>query len=124
MSIFSTRLSPPVSPAVDPVSTALQEPVRPPLAAMSDARWAWLHREVIPHEVALRRWLRGQLPHDLEVDDVVQDTYAALLAIADVDHIEAPRAYMFRTARSVVRSHWRHAQVVSFEPLEVGPAAD
>lgn len=55
---------------------------------------------------------------------MIQDTYAALAAMARVDHIDAPRAYMFRTAHRVVLRHQRRARLVRFEPLDFAYAAD
>ncbi|CCW20018.1 hypothetical protein EBBID32_43890 [Sphingobium indicum BiD32] len=42
----------------------------------------WLAREILPHETALRRWLRKRVPEDLTMDDVVQETYARLATIS------------------------------------------
>ncbi|MEZ7274118.1 sigma-70 family RNA polymerase sigma factor [Sphingobium sp. 10 DY56-G10] len=70
-----------------------------------------------PHEPALRRWLSGRIQHGLQIDDVIQETYAKLASLAAVDHIENPRAYFFRAALSVVASELRRAPVVSMETL-------
>lgn len=118
------RVTLPGPPASCPRSPLVQEVAQPPRAEAPDARSAWLAHEVIPHEAVLRRWLRGRVPHDLEADDVVQDTYAALVAIAAVEHIEAPRSYMFRIAQSVISRHRRRGRIATFEPLVFTPAAD
>lgn len=75
----------------------------------------WLAREVMPLEPELRRWLSTQAPEDLTVDDVVQETYARLIAIDGFEAIANPRAYVFQTARSVVLMHLRRARVVRME---------
>lgn len=75
-----------------------------------DAKIAWLSRHVIPHECALRGWLRQF--RDIEVDDVVQECYATFLDV-DVGKIKAPQAYLFRMARNIVLQHYRRARIIS-----------
>jgi len=82
---------------------------RPPIP---EGRARWLADEVIPHEPALRSWLHGHAPDSMEVDDIVQETYAALAALDGVAHILNPRAYLFTTARSVMLQQLRRARIV------------
>ena len=77
----------------------------------------WLARNILPHEPGLRRWLARQLPGDLLLDDVVQETYARLAQVKNCDSIDNPRAYFFQTARSIVLMHFRRARIVQFEAL-------
>lgn len=84
----------------------------------SSDRTVWLSRYVVPHEPALRAWLRRWRGHDLEIDDIVQETYAILAEKASVDHIRDPRAYVFQTARSIILMYVRRAQVVSIQAVE------
>ncbi|MCD9004769.1 sigma-70 family RNA polymerase sigma factor [Luteimonas sp. XNQY3] len=89
-------------------------------AAICPSRIAWLAGHVLPHEPALRQWLAGRGPGALsacEIDDIVQDTYAALVSLAAVDHIDAPRAYLFTTARSILLQQLRRAKVVQIEAV-------
>src|SRR5512143_384694 len=88
----------------------------------SNDRSAWLAHQVLPHEPALRAWLRRRRIEGLEIDDVVQEAYAVLAGLASVDHIESPRAYTFQTAQSVILRHLRRARVVridTFDNLEM-----
>lgn len=61
---------------------------------------------------------------DLEVDDIVQQTYAILAARTDLAEIRNPQAYLFQVAYSVILKHVRRSKVVSirvvadFERLE------
>jgi RNA polymerase sigma factor (sigma-70 family) len=73
-----------------------------PALIPSRERTAWISRHILPHEPALRAWLRRRLNRELEIDDVVQETYAVLADLAAVDHIREPRAYAFQTALSVL----------------------
>ena len=78
----------------------------------------WLVCHLLPHEPALRNWLNRHRVDGIEVDDIVQETYAVMSALTVVNHIESPQAYMFKTAQSVVRRHLRHARVVKLDALD------
>lgn len=94
---------------------------------VSDERAGWLLRNVLPHEPALRAWLRRRRLAGLDVDDVIQETYGRLVALESVDGIANPRAYTFQAAYSVLTSHLRRSRIVSFQTVadvdELGTAA-
>jgi RNA polymerase sigma factor (sigma-70 family) len=96
--------------------------------SISDDRAIWLSRHVLPHEPALRQWLSRWRIEALDVDDIVQETYAILASRDSVSTVRNPRAYCFQTARSVVLMHLRHAKIVSIRTVEdldrLGPIAD
>ena len=81
----------------------------------TDDRARWLARYVLPHEPALRSWLSRRQVVGLEIDDIVQDTYARLSSAASVDDIRDPRNYMFRTAYSVIVTHLRRSRIVEMQ---------
>jgi RNA polymerase sigma-70 factor (ECF subfamily) len=76
-------------------------------------RTRWILRNILPHEPALRNWLFSRQPAGLEIDDIIQESYAALADLETVDDIRFPRAYLFQVARSVITRHVRRARVVS-----------
>ena len=80
-------------------------------------RAAWLGRHVIPHEPALRNWLRRRAVEGLDVDDIVQEVYTRLVALPSVDHVENPKTYAFQAASSVMINHIRRLKVVSIESV-------
>jgi len=84
------------------------------MARVSDERALWLARHALPHEPALRAWLQHRRLAGLEVDDVVQETYARLISLDSVEHVRNSRNYMFQTAHSVLMTHLRRSKVVSF----------
>ncbi len=85
----------------------------------SNGRATWLSRHILPHEPALRAQLsRWRVPADLDVDDVVQETYAKLATLDYVDNIRNPRAYFFQIARSVILMHVRRSHLVSIQAVE------
>ena len=80
-------------------------------------RTTWLCRHILPHEPALRAWLRRRRVDGLETDDIIQETYAVLAGLAVVEHIESPRAYAFQTAQSVILRHLRRARIVRIDAI-------
>lgn len=92
------------------------------------ARMRWLADHVLPHEPALRAWLsrrlHGRLGVRIEVDDVIQETYATLARLDDVGHVRNPRAYLFTVAQSLVLQHVRRASIVSIEVVAEVDALD
>lgn len=80
----------------------------------SDERAVWLGRHVLPHEPALRAWLRRRRLEGLEIDDVIQETYTRLIAADSIAHIRDAKSYTFQIAGSVVVDHLRRLKVVSF----------
>ncbi len=88
------------------------------MTRISDGRALWLGRNVLPHEHALRCWLASHRLRGIELDDVIQETYAILAGLESVDAIRNPKAYMFKTAQSVILAHVRRAQIVSISTIE------
>ncbi|MFO1249265.1 MAG: RNA polymerase sigma factor [Alphaproteobacteria bacterium] len=81
--------------------------------AMSDERAIWLGRHVLPHEPALRAWLRRRRLGGLDIDDIIQETYTRLVAAETVAHVHDAKSYTFQIAGSVVIDHLRRMKVVS-----------
>lgn len=81
-------------------------------------RARWLGRHILPHEPALRTWLMRRTVQDIDADDIVQESYALLAELSTVDHISNPRAYLFRTAQSLILQQIRRANVVSIQAIE------
>jgi RNA polymerase sigma-70 factor (ECF subfamily) len=82
------------------------------MGPISENRARWLARCILPHEAALRAWLRRKAAAGFDIDDIIQETYAILAAKADIDSIHNPKAYMFQVAYSVILQELRHARVV------------
>lgn len=51
--------------------------------------------------------------YDLDIEDVIQETYAKFLTLDSLDSIRFPRQYALLTARAIVIDHIRHSRVVS-----------
>jgi len=87
------------------------------MALVSRERAIWLARHVLPVEPALRGWLAKRPKSGLDIDDIVQETYAVLAGLDQVDHIQNPRTYTFQVAKSVILQALRRSQVVAFQTL-------
>jgi RNA polymerase sigma-70 factor (ECF subfamily) len=87
------------------------------MAGISNDRALWLADHVLPHEPALRAWLSRRRVILLEIDDVVQETYAVLAALPSVDHIQNPRTYTFSVAQSLILRHIRRSRIVSIDAM-------
>ena len=61
----------------------------------------------------------------IDLDDIIQETYAILAALESVDVIRNAKAYMFQTAYSVILAQVRRAQIVSISTINyIGQLAD
>lgn len=87
------------------------------MARVSDERALWLSRYVLQHEPALRNWLGRRRIAGLEIDDIVQETYARLIMLEQVSGISNVRNYLFQTAYSVLMTHVRRSKIVSFQTV-------
>ena len=65
-------------------------------------RARWLERHILPHEEALRAWLHKKTTVGLDVDDIVQETYAILASLDSVENIQYPKTYAVKVAVSVI----------------------
>ena len=95
------------------------------MTQVSDERALWLARNALPHELALRRWLAGKRLRGIDLDDIVQETYAILASLEGVENIRNARAYMFQTAYSVILAQVRRAQIISISTIDdIGQLAE
>lgn len=77
----------------------------------------WFSQEVLPHESALRAWLRTGFPGIADIDDVVQEAFARVLRARERAQIASPKAFLFTTARNLALDELRHARVLSAEAV-------
>lgn len=78
---------------------------------------AWIAREIIPHEAAIRGWLSRRWRHVVEVEDVIQEAYCRLADLGSVDHIASPKSYFFRTVHSIATDRMRRAGIINFTSM-------
>lgn len=87
------------------------------MTAISNGRARWLADVVLPHEARLRSWLARRRVVDLDVDDIVQETYAVLAELQNVSHIRNPRTYLFSVAHSIILQHIRRKRIVAIDSM-------
>jgi RNA polymerase sigma factor (sigma-70 family) len=76
---------------------------------------AWVGNHVLPHEAAVRAWLKRWTGRDQDIDDVIQEAYCRLAAMTDVTHIGSGRAYLFQTTRNIVLEQVRRSKIVRID---------
>ena len=82
-----------------------------------DKKAAWVSREIVPHEAAIRRWLIRRWGGAVDVEDVIQEAYYRIAKLAHVDHIENPGGYFHRTAHAVASDIMRRAGIINFTSM-------
>ena len=78
---------------------------------------AWFVREVLVHERALALFLQRHWPHRDEWHDLRQEVYARVYEAAGRVRPDAPKAFLFTTARHLMTDRLRRSRVVSIEPM-------
>jgi RNA polymerase sigma factor (sigma-70 family) len=87
------------------------------MARVETDRVAWICANVLPHEGALRSWLRSHRLIEADICDIVQETYAALVSLESVAHIEDARPYMFSVARNLMLRTLRRRRPLSIHAM-------
>ena len=79
----------------------------------------WLAKNILVHERALRGFLRRFFAEPSDVEDVIQDTYAKLIALPDEAHtaVRGWHAYLFKVAHNVALDRLRKQRVVSLNTM-------
>jgi RNA polymerase sigma factor (sigma-70 family) len=87
------------------------------MALATPERAFWLAKHILVHEPELRSWLGRRSVPGLDIDDVVQESYAILAGLSSIDHIHHPRIYLFQVAKSVILQTFRQSRIVAFSAL-------
>jgi RNA polymerase sigma factor (sigma-70 family) len=80
---------------------------------------AWLAKEILIHERALRGYLARFFRNMSDIDDAVQETYARLLGLSEsaTAAVRNWQAFLFTSARNVALDRIRKSRVVSYDAL-------
>jgi len=76
---------------------------------------AWVGSHVLPHEAAVRAWLRRWTGRAQDIDDVIQEAYSRLASLDSVAHIGSGRAYLFQTSRNIVLEQVRRSKIIRID---------
>lgn len=82
----------------------------------------WFENEVRINEPALRAYLQNRIPAAVELDDVIQETYARIVKVRTAKPVESPRGLLFSIAKNLVRDQFRKkyaARTISLGDMEV-----
>lgn len=79
----------------------------------SNERTRWLAKNVLPHERSIRAWLSHRRVQELDIDDIIQEMYAKIGSIKDLEQIHTPKSYAYQVAHSILLSHARRSQIVT-----------
>ncbi len=71
----------------------------------------WFAQNLLPHEAMLRAWLLSRYPAGVDVDDVIQEAYLKVLGARKKGPVNAPKAFLFATARNLALNAVRYAKV-------------
>jgi RNA polymerase sigma factor (sigma-70 family) len=77
----------------------------------------WVGSHILPHEADVRSWLRRLVPGLHDIDDVIQEAYARIIALENATHIRNGRAYLFHTVRNVALEQLRRARIIRIEAI-------
>ncbi len=70
---------------------------------------------MLPHEAAVRAWLKRWTRRAQDIDDVIQEAYSRLASLDSVAHIGSGRAYLFQTTRNIVLEQVRRAKIIRID---------
>ena len=82
-----------------------------------DDMTAWMAREIVPHEAAIRRSIARRWHRLVDVEDVIQEAYCRIASLPSVDHIHNPAGYFHQTVNAVVTDLMRRARIINFTSM-------
>ena len=68
---------------------------------MANDRHEWFLKQIFRHGAGLQRYLRRFTSGAEDVEDLVQETYVRMYALADPKGIDSPRALLYRVAHNL-----------------------
>ena len=88
---------------------------------------SWFAGNLLVHESQLRAWLLSCFGSNVSVNDIIQEAYLRVLRIRRTNPINAPKAFLFATARNLALNAARSAKVRGehvAEPLDESDLLD
>lgn len=71
----------------------------------------WFAEHLLVHEPQLRLWLHSRFGPHAPVNDVIQEAYLRVLRSRQTETVNAPKAFLFATARNLALNAVRSAKV-------------
>ena len=94
----------------------VNDPITVDHRGSSPARYEWFSEHLLPHEPALRGYLRSHFP-SVDVDDVIQESYLKIFRASSADTILSAKAYFFSIARHTALAIFRRRRIFSDTPV-------
>lgn len=85
---------------------------------MEDSLDDWFKREILVHEESLVRYLFRTWPRYQEVYDLRQDVYVRVYKAAINSRPQAPKSFLFATARHLMTDRIRRQRIVTIDAVE------
>ena len=77
----------------------------------------WFAEEVQPHEAELRSYLASRFSAQVDIDDLVQETYARLLQSRQQSAVRSTKGYLFATARNAGFDILRRRKIIAIDGI-------
>jgi RNA polymerase sigma factor (sigma-70 family) len=71
----------------------------------------WFAEHLLVHEPQLRAWLQSRFSSNVPVNDIIQESYLRVLRSRQTEPVNAPKAFLFATARNLALNAARSAKV-------------
>jgi RNA polymerase sigma factor (sigma-70 family) len=84
---------------------------------MEESLDTWFKREILAHEQSLVRYLFRTWPNRQEVFDLRQDIYVRVYEAAAKARPQAPKSFLFSTARNLMTDRVRRRRIVSIDAV-------
>lgn len=84
----------------------------------------WFKDHLQPHEPMLRGWLQSRFSHQIDVDDIVQESLMRVLQARERTELKSPKAFFFATARNLAMDVVRRSKIVQFNSLTENELSD
>lgn len=78
---------------------------------------SWFKREILVHEEALVRYLARCWPNPGDIVDLRQDTYVRVYEAAAKARPQAPKSFLFTTARHLMTDRFRRQRIVAIDAV-------
>lgn len=78
----------------------------------------WFTENVLPHDTMLRGWLHRKFGAQLDLEDVVQESYLRVLQAYEHGSVGSPKAFLFATARNLALDRLRSHAISRTDSLE------
>lgn len=98
----------------------MNTPSTRPLRGLGQTNTQWFADEVLPHEPALREWLRQRFPWLNDVDNIARDSIARLwrrLGSQERKPPHSPKAMLFAIARNAAYDEGRRRGIARMQAL-------